>query len=220
MRSSAKEIVVGARSSPLSQVQVDEVYALLQNYYPEVTFVKKWFQTQGDLDQSTSLVSMEKTDFFTKEVDQAVLQGVCRIGIHSAKDLPEPMPLGLTVVACTQGVDPSDVLVLRDGETWENLPLGAKIGTSSLRRERNIYALRSDFICMDIRGTIEKRLSLLDAGTCDGLVIAKAALLRLRLERNMFPLEGEISPMQGRLAIVAKTSDVEMQELFLCLHKR
>lgn len=105
MRSSAKEIVVGARSSPLSQVQVDEVYALLQNYYPDVTFVKKWFQTQGDLDQSTSLVSMEKTDFFTKEVDQAVLQGVCRIGIHSAKDLPEPMPLGLTVVACTQGVD-------------------------------------------------------------------------------------------------------------------
>jgi porphobilinogen deaminase len=73
-------------------------------------------------------------------------------------------------------------------------------------------------ICVDIRGTIEKRLALLDAGFCDGLVVAKAALLRLGIQRKTLALEGAVSPMQGRLAVVARTSDVEMRELFSCLH--
>jgi hydroxymethylbilane synthase len=219
MHLSVKEIVVGARGSALSQLQVEEVYALLQKHVSDIVFVKRWFQTQGDLDQHTSLTSLEKTDFFTKEIDEAVLQGDCRIAIHSAKDLPDPLRLGLSVVAYTKGMDPSDVLVLRDGESCADLPLGAKIGTSSLRRQQNVYSLRKDFICVDIRGTIEKRLALLDAGVCDALVVAKCALLRLGLERNTVSLEGEICPMQGKLAIVAKTSDVEMRELFSCLHE-
>lgn len=219
MHSSVKEIVVGARSSALSQIQVQEIHLLLQNYHPDVVFVKKWFQTQGDLDLQTSLTSLEKTDFFTKEIDDAVLQGLCQVGIHSAKDLADPLPNGLTVVAYTQSIDPSDVLVLREGMTLQQLPFQAKIGTSSVRRERNIRALRQDLICMDIRGTIEKRLALLDEGICDGLVIAKAALIRLGICRNTLPIEGEISPMQGRLAVVAKTSDMDMQKIFLCLNQ-
>ncbi len=219
MHSSVKEIVVGARSSALSQIQVQEIYLLLQNYHPDVVFVKKWFQTQGDLDLQTSLTSLEKTDFFTKEIDDAVLQGLCQVGIHSAKDLADPLPQGLRVVAYTQSIDPSDVLVLREGETLDQLPFQAKIGTSSLRRERNICALRQDLICRDIRGTIEKRLALLDEGVCDGLVVAKAALIRLGIARNTLPLDGEIAPMQGRLAVVAKTSDMDMQKIFLCLHR-
>jgi hydroxymethylbilane synthase len=218
MHSSSSEIIVGARSSILSKVQVEEVYTLLQAYHPDVIFEKKWFQTRGDLDQDTSLTSLEKTDFFTKEIDEAVLQGVCHVGIHSAKDLPDPMPVGLCVVACTKGLDPSDVLVLREGEDWSRLRLGSRIGTSSLRRQRNICDLRNDFVCVDIRGTIDKRLALLDEGVCDGVVMAKAALLRLGIRRNMVPIEGEVSPMQGRLAIVAKTFDADMQALFSCLH--
>lgn len=219
MHLSIKEIVVGARSSPLSQVQVDEIYCLLQNHHPDVVFVKKWFETQGDLDQSVSLSALEKTDFFTKEIDEAVLQGLCDVGIHSAKDLPDPLPIGLVVVAYTEGIDPSDVLVLRKGETLQGLPLGAKIGTSSLRREKNVRDLRDDLICKEVRGTIEKRLALLDEGVYDGLVMANAALLRLKFKRNTVLVPGEVSPMQGRLAVVAKSSDVPMQELFSCLNK-
>ena len=121
-------------------------------------------ETTGDKDQKTSLRTLEKTDFFTKEIDELQLAGGCRISIHSAKDLPDPLPKGLTMVALTQGVDPSDSLVLRENETIESLPHGAKMGTSSARREKNIRDLRSDFICVDVRGNIQARLALLDQG--------------------------------------------------------
>ncbi len=219
MLSSVKKISVGARSSKLSQVQVEEVLLLLQQHYSDVVFLPKWFKTTGDIDLKTSLTSMEKTNFFTKEIDEAVLKGECRIGVHSAKDLPEVLPGSLQVVAYTQGIDPSDVLVLRDQESLNMLKVSAKIGTSSLRREKNIKALRADLQCVDIRGPIEERLALLDRGEFDGVIMAKAALIRLKLlQRNMVVIPGESSPMQGRLAIVAKKEDEEMKELFSCLH--
>lgn len=215
---SAKEVTLGARDSKLSRAQVEEVFLLMQKVHPYLTFSTKWFQTTGDLDQKTSLISMEKTDFFTKEVDEAVLRGECRVGVHSAKDLPEYDLSLLRVIAYTEGVDPSDVLVLREGEHLETLPAFAKIGTSSLRREGNVKALRSDLVCADIRGPIEKRLALLDSGEFDAVIMAKAALIRLNLMRNTIPLPGEASPMQGRLAIVAKSEDLEMKQLFSCVH--
>jgi hydroxymethylbilane synthase len=215
---SAKEIRVGARSSPLSKAQVEEVLSLLQKHHSDVYFLPTWFETSGDLDLKTSLTQLEKTNFFTKEIDDAVIQAVCRIGIHSAKDLPDPLPDSLCIIACTKGVDPSDVLVLREGENLETLPKGAKIGTSSFRREKNIKALRPDLICVDIRGPIGTRLNLLDQGEVDGVIMASAALIRLKLNRNTLFISGECSPLQGRLAITSKKEDEEMKELFACLN--
>jgi hydroxymethylbilane synthase len=215
---SVKEITTCARSSPLSRAQVEEVLSLLLQHHPDVSFSPKWFETSGDLDLKTPLTRLEKTNFFTKEIDEAVIQGICRIGIHSAKDLPEVLPDPLCVIAYTKGVDPSDVLVLREGESLDALPISAKIGTSSLRREKNIKALREDLICVDIRGPIDTRLALLDQGKFDGVIMAHAALIRLKLVRNTFLLPGESSPLQGRLAIVAKKEDEEMKELFACLN--
>ncbi len=216
---SAKEIIVGARDSSLSRVQVDEVVSLFQIHHPEISFSIKWFQTKGDKDQQTSLSSMEKTDFFTREIDEAILDDICQIAIHSAKDLPDPLSDLLSVIAVTEGLDSSDMIVFRDGEDLTTIPFAARIGTSSLRREKNIKALRDDVICVDIRGTIEKRLALLDLGVFDGVIIANAALIRLKLIRNIVPLPGESAPMQGRLAIVAKAGDFEMKQLFSCLHR-
>lgn len=211
------ELVAGARSSPLSRAQVEEIRMLLLKHRPELVFSVQWFETQGDLDQVTPLTQMDKTDFFTREIDLAVLEGKCRFGIHSAKDLPEPLHDQLEIVACTKGVDPSDVLVFRPGMDWEALPFQAKIGTSSLRREKNILSLRSDLRCLEIRGSIEKRLAQLDAGKFDAVIMAKAALIRLQLEREEMLLPGEVSPMQGRLALVARKDDLEIKKLFACL---
>lgn len=214
-------ISVGARDSKLSQAQVDEVLHALRRIHPEVDFEPMWQKTIGDKDLKTSLRELDKTDFFTKEIDDMLLEKKCRIGIHSAKDLPDPLVRGLSIVAITQGIDPSDALVLRDQERLETLPEGAIIGSSSVRRDEMIKCLRSDLKCVDIRGTIERRLYLLDRSDFDGVVIAEAALIRLNLtHRNRIRLNGQTLPLQGRLAIVAREEDREMAELFSCLDSR
>ncbi len=208
-------IEVGARGSPLSRVQIEEVLGELRSFHPEIDFQEVFVQTTGDKDLKTSLRTLDKTDFFTKEIDALQLSGGCRISIHSAKDLPEPLPRGLVMAALTQGVDPSDVLVLREGTALETLPPGARIGTSSLRREKNIRELRADLICVDIRGTIGMRLALLDQGEVDGLVMAEAALIRLQLTHlNRVLLPGDGAPLQGQLVVLAREEDKEMLELF------
>jgi hydroxymethylbilane synthase len=211
-------LTIGARSSNLSKAQVHEVLCALNKFYPEIEFAKTWVETTGDKDQKTSLKTLGQTDFFTKEVDEMQLQGLFRISIHSAKDLPHPLTKGLKQVALTACIDPQDALVLRNNDTIKNLPKGAKIATSSFRREEAIKGLRDDFEIVDIRGTIEKRLEALDQKLVDGVVIAEAALIRLQLTHyNRVMLEGETAQYQGQLAIIARDDDEEMEKLFSCL---
>lgn len=208
---------VGARASKLSQMQVEEVLQEIRKLYPEIMFELLLVKTTGDLDQKTSLRALEKTDFFTKEIDALLLSGECRLAIHSAKDLPDPLPQGLVLAALTQGVDPSDTLVVRE------LPLkrGARIGTSSARREERLRELSFDLECIDIRGTIEQRLQLLDSGAIEGVVMAEAALIRLGLtERLRIPLPGPVAPLQGQLAIIVRSEDHEMKEIFSVIDTR
>lgn len=215
------KILVGARSSKLSQVQVQEVQKELAAFAPEVVLESIWMETKGDKDQKTSLRTLDRTDFFTKEIDEMQLNHVCRLGIHSAKDLPLPLKPGLVIVAITEGLDSSDSLVFRDGQNLESLPHGARIATSSIRREKNIHALRPDLVCVDIRGNIEVRLKQLDEGYCDGLVVAECALIRLGLtHRSRITIPGEIAEGQGQLAVVARADDNEMIELFQCIDSR
>jgi hydroxymethylbilane synthase len=218
MSSSAKFTVrVGARCSRLSRAQVEEVFFAFKEFHPDVQFEPVWIETTGDRDLCSSLRKLEKTDFFTKEIDERQLQADFRISIHSAKDLAEPLALGLRIAALTKGVDSSDVIVL----TRDELPLHARIGTSSQRREENVKALRSDLICVDIRGTIEKRLEQLDANLYDGVVMAEAALIRLQLtDRRRIVLPGEGAVLQGQLAVVVREEDEEMVGLFSCLDVR
>ena len=131
-------ISVGARNSPLSKVQAAEVLQELRQHHPDIEFETQFLASHGDKDLKTSLRTLNKTNFFTKEIDELVLHGQCRVGIHSAKDLPEPLPEGLAIVALTKGIDPADVLVLRSGETLESLQVGAVIATSSERREEAV----------------------------------------------------------------------------------
>jgi hydroxymethylbilane synthase len=124
----------------------------------------------------------------------------------------------LSVICLTKGVDSSDSLVLRAGETVESLPKGALIATSSARREQNVKVLRSDLTFCDLRGTIEKRLAKLDSKEADGIVVAEAALIRLGLTHlNRVRLPGETALGQGQLAIVALKKDKEIKNFFKCL---
>jgi hydroxymethylbilane synthase len=206
---------IAARSSPLSQVQVQEVIQELRQFAPETTFDLTLVSTIGDRDQNTSLRQMDKTDFFTRDIDQLLLNDQCRIAIHSAKDLPDPIPEGLQIVAVTRGVDSSDSLVLRDGETLASLKSNAVIATSSIRREEGVRTLRSDLAFVDIRGNIGQRLQKLENGDVDGVVIAEAALLRLGLHHlNRIKIPGETVSGQGRLAILARIDDEPMSRLF------
>ncbi|MCB1107335.1 MAG: hydroxymethylbilane synthase [Chlamydiia bacterium] len=201
---------VGARGSKLSRRQVEEVMGELK-----VDYDCLWVETTGDQDLVSPLGPMEKTDFFTREIDEMVLKGVCDIGVHSAKDLPEPLPKGLKMVALTQGVDQSDSLVMREGESFEGLRSGAVIGSSSRRRNHILKKLRPDLLCKEVRGPVDRRLEKLDAGEVDGLVVAEAALVRLGLTgRNRISLPGDTAPFQGQLAVVAREGDQKMEELF------
>lgn len=205
---------VAARSSPLSKAQVQEVLQALQKYDSHLKFEVTWVKTTGDCDKKTSLRLLEKTDFFTKQIDELLLSCQVDLAIHSAKDLPEPLNAGLIVAAITAGIDPSDALVFRQGESLQSLPLQAKVGTSSARRDLMVYGVRSDLQCVDIRGTIEERLALLDEKIVDAVVIAEAALIRLNLTcRNRMLLPQQTLPMQGKLACVCRKADKEMRSL-------
>ncbi len=211
-------LTIGARGSLLSQAQVREVEREMSVFHPHISFLPTWVVTTGDQDQTTSLRRLEKTDFFTKEIDEGLLKGNFRIGVHAAKDLPEPLTPGLKMVALTKGVDSRDSLVLRAGEAIETLSRGSRIGTSSERRQKAIEALCPGCVVVDIRGTIEKRLQYLFSHAVDGVVIAEAALIRLQLTHltRVF-LEGPVAPLQGRLAVVAREEDAEMATMFRCI---
>lgn len=214
-------IKIAARDSLLSRAQVQEVFLELKEFCPDVHFETLFMKTTGDLHLNVSLIGLEKTDFFTQELDDAVLKQICDVAIHSAKDLPEPLPKGLKLYAITRGVDPSDVLVLREGATLSTLPKQAKIGTSSLRRIEAIKALLKECTPVDIRGTIQQRLALLFKGDVDALVMAEAALIRLKLTHlNRYVLQGEVPAMQGRLAVVGRENNPLLDKMFRSMHSR
>ncbi len=187
----------------------------MEELRPQVPFDMDpmWIETTGDLDQKTSLRILDKTDFFTRELDRLVLDGSIRLAIHSAKDLPDPLAEGLCIAAMTNGLDPRDALVFRD-----TLPENAWIATSSKRREEMVDLLRPGFRFKDLRGTIHERLAQLDNGYADGVVIAEAALIRLQLTHlNRIYLPGPVAEGQGRLAIVCRKDDSELIELLSCI---
>ena len=159
---------------------------------------------------------MEKTDFFTAEVDEKVLEGSADVAVHSAKDLPEKLPQGLCIAALTKGRNSSDSLVFRKGLSLATFPKGGKVGISSDRREKNVRAFLQEKrpSCLHIRGTIEKRLAYLTQEGFSAVVVAKAALERLGYTLPSILLPGPVPPLQGRLAIVVKQDDLFLLRLF------
>ena len=205
---------VGSRTSPLALKQVKEIQGLM----PSVQLVVMPIETQGDKDKVTPLSEVDNSDFFTREIDQALLRGDIDIAIHSSKDLPDVLPEGLRIIFETKSLSPFDVLIAKGNLKLKDLPLGSRIGVSSLRRKGQVLSFRKDLRIVDIRGNIQERLNLIDENKIDALIVAHAALIRLGLEDKITeilnPIEFPTHPKQGKLAIVVDTR--RLSELSRC----
>lgn len=188
-----------SRQSKLALLQVEEV----MKHFPQVAYELIKTESFGDKHKEVSLMDKSvAADFFTRELDAALIDGRADIAIHSAKDLPYPLPAGIEVIALTESADKSDSLVTRDGKTLAQLPANSKVGTSSEQRKAELLSLRSDIEVVAIRGTIEERIAQVDDGTVDALIVATCALDRLGLaHRASERLPFKTHPLQGNLAI-------------------
>jgi hydroxymethylbilane synthase len=215
---------VGTRTSPLALNQVEEVIGALKKFYPDIKVEIVGIDTYGDKDRNTPISEIEGSDFFTREIDEALLRGEIDFAVHSAKDLPDSLREGLFIGAVTASVDPYDVLVAKSGLKLEELPYGAKIATSSLRRKTQLKRYRNDFRIVDIRGNIEERLKNLDNSDLEAIVIAAAGLVRLGLAHRItqrIPFDILMPhPLQGALAIVTRAEDLQLLNLLLVIDSR
>lgn len=212
-----KELRILSRGSPLAIKQVYEV----MRQFPAIPYLIIKLDSIGDKDKATSLLSDVPSDFFTRELDEALLSGQGDLAIHSAKDLPFPLPRGIIVAALTGSLDPSDALVTARKTPLAALPAGSVIGTSSLLRQQQLTALRPDLHVKSIRGTIEERLAQLQTGIYDGVIIATCALIRLGYQDLITEiLPFETHPLQGCLAITVRAQSSELKTRLLALFQR
>ncbi len=202
------KIRIISRQSPLALLQVDEVIHALP---PNIEFEVIKTTSYGDRHKDISLMSNSiSSDFFTRELDSALLNNIADIAIHSAKDLPYPLPGGIKVIALTKGGDKSDSLVSKENVKLVDLPSGSKVGTSSVVRKEELLSLRPDIEVVPIRGTIEERIAQVDDGYVDALIVATCALDRLGLShRAAEKLPFKTHPLQGNLAITASENTPE-----------
>ena len=218
-----KNIIIGTRGSILALAQANLVKNSLEANYPDLTFEIKEIVTSGDKDLKSNWENSNASlkSFFTKEIEQELLDGQIDIAVHSMKDMPAVSPKGLICGAIPDREDARDVLVTK-GDFLVTLPKGAKVGTSSLRRAMNLKAIRPDFEIKHLRGNIHTRLNKLETEDYDAIVLAAAGLKRVGLTDKISEyLNGEVfppAPAQGVLYIQCRENDEEIKGILKSIH--
>ena len=215
-------IVIGTRSSKLALWQADYVADCLQKEYPGLWVEKKLMTTKGDKILDAPLAKIGGKGLFTKELEMAMLAGEIDLAVHSLKDMPTEVPEGLVISAVTKRLDAGDALVSGKFQSLRELPLGAKVGTSSLRRKAQLLHVRPDLEIRDLRGNVNTRLKKLEEEDFDAIVLAVAGLKRLGFAHRIT----EILPKdillpavgQGALAIEAREDDGSVREMIAFLN--
>jgi hydroxymethylbilane synthase len=206
---------LATRGSPLARAQAALVAAAIESGGSGNGTRLVIVRTGGDRNQSTPIDQMEGQGWFTAEIERSILDGDADIAVHSAKDLPTTLAAGLEVVAHLPRADPSDALVTRDGEALHVLADGSTVGSSSARRSALLAAIRPGLRCVPIRGNVDTRLRKLDAGEVDGLLVASAAMDRLRLSgriaERLDPRQFVPAPAQGAIALEAVSGSAAAQ---------
>ena len=216
-----KKLRIGSRGSKLALWQAQNIQKLLRavsNVDSEIVIVK----TSGDAMPNAPIATVGTKGVFIKELEDELLDGRIDIAVHSMKDVPTELPGGLAIVATPKRADPRDCLLSRNGATLDTLPSGAKVGTSSLRRQCQLRRSRPDLDIREVRGNVDTRIRKLEAGEFAAIVLAKAGLDRLELSARiteilppelMLPAVG-----QGAMGIEVRLGDDEILDLTLPLN--
>ncbi len=203
--------VIGTRRSRLARFQTGLVSRLVAARFPDTALSERTVVTDGDRRTDVSLTGSGVDGFFTRALEQRLLDGSIDAAVHSYKDLPSVLPDGLTIGAVVARREVEDALVGQSGLTLANAPAGARIGTGSLRRTAQLLRARPDLRPLPIRGNVESRIAKMDKGEYDALILAKPGLCRLGLEdRIAATLEMSrwyYAPAQGALALEIRADD-------------
>ena len=212
---------IATRQSPLALWQAEHIRARLEALHTNLKVELVTFVTQGDKILDTPLAKIGGKGLFVKELEAALLDGRADLAVHSMKDVPMALPEGLSLAVICEREDPLDAFVSNTYNSFDDLPQGAKVGTSSLRRKCQILKQRPDLEIIDLRGNVGTRLSKLDAGNYDAIILASAGLKRLGLaERIRHTLEPVVSlPAvgQGALGLECRSQDQAVLDLILPL---
>ena len=213
-----RRIKLASRASKLALVQANYICNLLQDFFGELEISIVRVSTKGDSDKSDFLYKSGSIGFFTSEVEKALFDGRADVAVHSFKDLPTTSAQGLLVAAIPKRECVADALVASEQvSSIRNLPAGATVGTSSLRRIAQLKHQRDDLKCVPLRGNVETRVGKVAAGQVDAAVVACAGLNRLGLADKISavlpPEEFLPAPAQGALAVQVRAEDAELIEL-------
>ena len=212
-----KTLKIATRQSPLALWQANYVKDRLQQLYPDLIVELVPMVTKGDVILDSPLAKIGGKGLFVKELENALLNKEADIAVHSMKDVPMQFPEGLGLAVICKREDPRDAFVSNSYRTFDELPQSAVVGTSSLRRQCQLKALRPDLDIRSLRGNVGTRLSKLDNGDYDAIILASAGLIRLGLaDRIASFIEVEQSlpaAGQGAVGIECRTDDVQVKQL-------
>ncbi len=204
---------IGTRRSALARVQADWVRDALSARFPERSVELVLMETKGDKLLDAPLAKFGGKGLFVKDLEEGLLDGRIDLAVHSLKDVPVELPVGLHLSAICEREDPRDALVAPTHLSFKNLPRGSRVGTSSLRRQSQLLAIRPDLSIVPLRGNVQTRLEKLDREGLDAVILAFAGLRRLGLEgraTEILDLSVSLPAVgQGSLAIECRVDDAE-----------
>lgn len=214
---SVRTLRIATRKSPLALWQANFVKAQLEAIHPDLQVELVPMSTQGDKILDTPLAKVGGKGLFVKELETAMLEGRADIAVHSMKDVPVEFPEGLGLHTICEREDPRDAFVSNHFSTLDALPLGAVVGTSSLRRQCQLRASRPDLVIRDLRGNVNTRLAKLDAGEYDAIILAAAGLKRLEMAHRITafiePEQSLPANGQGAVGIECRLDDEAVKAL-------
>jgi len=216
-----KTLRIATRKSPLALWQAEYVRDRLQEAHPGLRVELVRMTTQGDKVLDSPLAKIGGKGLFVKELEEGLLSGRADLAVHSMKDVPVELPDGLHLPVICEREDPRDAFVSRRFASLDELPQGARVGTSSLRRQCQIKARRPDLEILNLRGNVNTRLAKLDAGDFDAVILAAAGLLRLgfagRITTYLDTAVSLPAMGQGAVGIECRRDDPEVNELIAVL---
>ncbi|MBU2560100.1 hydroxymethylbilane synthase [archaeon] len=202
------KLKIGTRGSKLALTQTEIISRMIKEKFPELSFETKIIKTTGDKILDAPLAKIGGKGLFVKEIDEAVARGDVDFAVHSMKDVPTDLVDGIEIAASPKREPVNDVLIAREARSMDELPEGAVLGTSSLRRRAQALSTRPDLEVKDLRGNVETRIRKLNEGQYDAIIMAKAGLKRLGLLEHVtedLPLDVFVPSVgQGAIAVVAR----------------